>query len=430
MTPSSASISRTRWPLPSPADRGIAGHFTNAVKTLRHQGRSRAQPRRRQRRLHACMPAAHHHHVEVVFHVKQTLLSDAETLEDLIEDQLDINAPHERIERAHSATETSAAASSICGSVEERMSPARLSNSRARQTASRCRSRFIRPAEATRPRNSSRDRLQTDPRPRCPKRRKSRRPPLPPKVGLVQNNAVTRQHADAQPGHLIQFVDQNNAEVRARLHVAGRARPPALSSGSSLSRSPAVSTIVTGSPARSSRTSITSRVVPATADVRRRLAARQIVQERRFADIRGADQRHLEAFSQSLRCGAAATSAASEAETASSAARTSAHDACRQIVVGEVDRRLDQRERAHQLDPATPPPSRKAHRPSARAPAAPAPRLRRKQIAESLDLRQIELAVQQRPSRELPGLGQRGSREARRAARAIALAQPPARHAH
>ena len=60
MTPSSASISRTRWPLREPADRRVARHLADRRARMRQQRRARAEPRRRRRRLAPGMPAADH----------------------------------------------------------------------------------------------------------------------------------------------------------------------------------------------------------------------------------------------------------------------------------------------------------------------------------------------------------------------------------
>ena len=60
MTPSSASISRTRWPLPSPPIAGLHDISPIVARRMRQQRRARPDPRRRRRRLAAGMPAADH----------------------------------------------------------------------------------------------------------------------------------------------------------------------------------------------------------------------------------------------------------------------------------------------------------------------------------------------------------------------------------
>ena len=65
MTPSSASISRTRCPLPSPPIAGLHDISPIVARLMRQQRGARAEPRRRRRRLAAGMPAADHD--DVVF---------------------------------------------------------------------------------------------------------------------------------------------------------------------------------------------------------------------------------------------------------------------------------------------------------------------------------------------------------------------------
>ena len=64
ITPSSASISRTRWPLPRPPIAGLQRHRADGRELVRHQHRARAQPRGRGRRLAAGVAAADHDDVD------------------------------------------------------------------------------------------------------------------------------------------------------------------------------------------------------------------------------------------------------------------------------------------------------------------------------------------------------------------------------
>ena len=63
MTPSSASISRTSWPLPRPPIAGLHDISPMRVAIVGEQQGPRAQPRGRRRRLAAGMAAADHDHV-------------------------------------------------------------------------------------------------------------------------------------------------------------------------------------------------------------------------------------------------------------------------------------------------------------------------------------------------------------------------------
>ena len=65
ITPSSASISRTRWPRPSPPIAGIAGHGADGRELVRHQQRARAHPGAGRGGLAPGMAAADHDDVVV-----------------------------------------------------------------------------------------------------------------------------------------------------------------------------------------------------------------------------------------------------------------------------------------------------------------------------------------------------------------------------
>ena len=64
MRPSSASISRTRWPLPSPPMAGLQDISPMVCKAMRHQRRCGAETRRRAGRLAARMAAPDHDDIE------------------------------------------------------------------------------------------------------------------------------------------------------------------------------------------------------------------------------------------------------------------------------------------------------------------------------------------------------------------------------
>ena len=64
MRPSSASISRTRWPLPSPPMAGLQDISPMVAKLWVTSAVGSAHARGRSRRLAAGVAAAHHDHVE------------------------------------------------------------------------------------------------------------------------------------------------------------------------------------------------------------------------------------------------------------------------------------------------------------------------------------------------------------------------------
>jgi hypothetical protein len=64
IAPPSASISRTRWPLPMPPMAGLQLICAEGLDALRQQQRARSHARSRQRRLGAGVAAADHDDVE------------------------------------------------------------------------------------------------------------------------------------------------------------------------------------------------------------------------------------------------------------------------------------------------------------------------------------------------------------------------------
>ena len=74
ITPSSASISRTRWPLPSPPIAGLQRHRADGREAMRDERRPRAHARRSRSGLGAGVAAADHDHVEAVVHGKSGIL--------------------------------------------------------------------------------------------------------------------------------------------------------------------------------------------------------------------------------------------------------------------------------------------------------------------------------------------------------------------
>ena len=83
------------------ADRRVARHLADAVEAMRDQRRARAHAVRRQRGLGAGMAAADHDDVEAaMFHVKQSLLAEAEALRRHVEHGLYIHLADQEIKRA------------------------------------------------------------------------------------------------------------------------------------------------------------------------------------------------------------------------------------------------------------------------------------------------------------------------------------------
>ena len=140
ITPSRASISRTRWPLPSPPIAGLHDIAPIGREAVRHQGRAGAHARRRGRGLAAGMPAADDDHVErslssqpessaethrqgrgnavkrpnvsrETFRPDARLLADAEGGEEAVQHLLDVDPAGDPAERAQPSRTSSAASS-------------------------------------------------------------------------------------------------------------------------------------------------------------------------------------------------------------------------------------------------------------------------------------------------------------------------------
>ena len=81
-----------------PADRRVARHHPNRIGAKRHQSHLRTHPGRRVGCLGSGVPASDHDDV-VMFHVKHSLLSDAEARENFVQQVLDIHPTEQRFER-------------------------------------------------------------------------------------------------------------------------------------------------------------------------------------------------------------------------------------------------------------------------------------------------------------------------------------------
>ena len=155
---------------------------------------------------------------------------------------------------------------------------------------------------------------------------------------------------------------------RPRGALRGRGRCPAPRPVRRPSRSPAMSSRVSGRPPRSIRTSITSRVVPATSEVSaasRPASAFSSVDLPTFGGPTSATSKPSR--TRSAMPAAAQLALASPPATSRRSPAHRREHAGRQLLVGEVDRRLDEGQRPDQPAAASPPPAATARPPSARS---------------------------------------------------------------
>ena len=404
--PSSASISRTRWPLPSPPIAGL--HDISPSRSKRWVTSSRrARPcRAPPARPRAGVAAADDDHVDIaMFHVKQSYLprqklgnttsSTASTSTFPIRKSSARSAARDLLRSDLGARRRGRAAPPPRAA--QRRAPARPPRAAARATPSRRRRRAPRASPRSRP--------------------ASRSIPAPVSPDTASPSAAARRSALVSTDEVAGAA--SDPELRGLVGVARRGtsagRPPrpgcrarsipSASSRSPASRRPAVSSSVSGRPSRSIRTSITSRVVPATSEVSatsRPASAFSSVDLPTFGGPTSATSKPSRIRSATRLPPARAPS---PPRSGSSPAPRERIEVVRQLLVGEVDRRLDERQRAR---PAAAPQSvaeprqRPVHHPQR------LPLLRRglgrEQVAEPLDLRQVEPAVEQRPPGELAGL--------------------------
>src|SRR6202521_6854 len=208
--------------------------------------------------------------------------------------------------------------------------------------------------------------------------------------------ALSGAPPDASMSHRTRSADC--ARARAR-------RTPSASTGSLVSRTPAVSTSTTGTPARSSATSIASRVVPGSAETIATSRAARRLSSVDFPTLGGAGDRHDESIAQSLATAAIVERALDLLAKLTGNLRRGREQVLRHVaLIGKIDGRFHER---HRLDqPGAPRLDLARQRAAVLCHGLTALRrgLRRDQIAEALHRSKIELVVGKRPACEFARL--------------------------
>ena len=347
--PSSASISRTMWPLPSPPIAGlqdISPRRSNRCVT----STVRAPTVRRQRGLRAGMAAADDDDVDDRDVSRETvLLAEAEAAR-RSRRAPPLHPPSRRGNQARAAPPAAPPppAPPRLGPRELRRAAADAGRGRGSTACALPRVRHESPRRATRaPQHAATP----------PAARRSRCPVMPEPPALGRRSAgrpsrarrgPRRLHADAEPGQSRRASStRNSRRSAARGPLRGRGRSRGASTGRRPPRSPAMSSSVTGRPSRSIRTSITSRVVPATSEVSAASRPASAFSSVDLPTFGAADERDLEAVAQPLGDAAAGElPLASSAITAPRSARDGASTSPGRSSSAKSIARLDEGERA------------------------------------------------------------------------------------